>query len=303
MELKHLYNFVAIAEERSFTRAAERLWVAQPGLSAQIRRLEAELGVRLFERHARGVDLTDAGELFLDRARVALTAAEDARATGRDLAAGVVGSLRVGVSMSARSSLTQRLLETFTRERPQVEVTVVEAYGGVVVRDLGDRRLDAAVVPAAFATPELRRQPLPTEPLVVAVGLAHRLAGPGPLMIGELDGEELIVTGHRDGAAYDSAVAGVLNAAGVSLSERRGGHASNLLGPIVDGDALAVTTVPSVDRSDVLVRELHPSPTIPFELLWRADTPSPPLAELIRIAANVAQSGPRGGQGLVVAAA
>jgi hypothetical protein len=76
-----------------------------------------------------------------------------------------------------------------------------------------------------------------------------------------------------------------------------------LLGPIVDGDALAVTTVPSVDRSDVLVRELHPSPTIPFELLWRADTPSPPLAELIRIAANVAQSSPPGGQGLVVAAA
>jgi len=302
MELRHLHNFVAIAEERSFTRAAERLWVAQPGLSAQIRRLEAELGTRLFDRHARGVDLTDAGELFLDRARVALAAAEDARATGRDLAAGLVGSLRVGVSMSARSSLTQRLLEAFTRERPQVEITVAEVYGGVVVRDLRDRRLDAAVVPAAFTPPELRRQPLATEPLVVAIGRAHRLAGPGPLMIGELDGEELIVTGHRDGAAYDCAVAGVLNAVGVSLSERRGGHASDLLGPVVDGEALAVTTLPSVDRGDVLVRELHPSQTIPFDLLWRADTPSPPLAALIRIAATLAHS-PLTGQALAIAAA
>src|SRR4029078_9301840 len=81
MELRHLRHFVAIAEERSFTRAAERLWVAQPGLSTQIRRLESELGVQLFERHTRGVDLTDAGELFLERARTALAAADAARAT------------------------------------------------------------------------------------------------------------------------------------------------------------------------------------------------------------------------------
>ena len=70
MELRHLRYFVAIAEERSFTRAAERLWVAQPGLSTQMRRLEAELGVKLFERHTRGADLTRAGELFLERARL-----------------------------------------------------------------------------------------------------------------------------------------------------------------------------------------------------------------------------------------
>src|SRR5271167_4546023 len=98
MELKHLRYFVAIAEERSFTRAAERLWVAQPGLSTQIRRLEAELGIVLFERHTRGVDLTEAGAPFLERARVALAAADVARATGRDLQSGVVGSIRLGLA-------------------------------------------------------------------------------------------------------------------------------------------------------------------------------------------------------------
>src|SRR5437868_8759560 len=98
MELRHLRYFVAIAEERSFTRAAERLWIAQPGLSTQIRRLEAELGIQLLERHARGVDLTPAGQLFLERARVALAAADAAGATGRDLEAGVIGSVRLGVA-------------------------------------------------------------------------------------------------------------------------------------------------------------------------------------------------------------
>src|ERR1700709_640112 len=85
MELRHLRYFAAIAEEGSFTAAAERLWVAQPGLSTQIRRLETELGVRLFERHTRGVTLTPAGALFLERARVALAAADAAAATGLDL--------------------------------------------------------------------------------------------------------------------------------------------------------------------------------------------------------------------------
>jgi DNA-binding transcriptional LysR family regulator len=96
MELRHLRYFVAVAEERSFTRAAERLWVAQPGLSTQIRRLETELGVRLFDRHTRGVDLTDAGRLLLERARVVLAAADTAQATGEDIRAGLNGSLRLG---------------------------------------------------------------------------------------------------------------------------------------------------------------------------------------------------------------
>src|SRR3954451_2603636 len=155
MELRHLRYFVAVAEERSITRAAEKLWIAQPGLSTQIRRLEAELGIRLFERHTRGVDLTESGELLLDRARVTLAAAEAARSTGRDLAAGLVGSIRLGVATCAGWSETPELLATFARDRPDVEVTVSESYAGTLVRDLRDGRLDAVIAPAMFATAEL----------------------------------------------------------------------------------------------------------------------------------------------------
>src|SRR4051812_49013932 len=117
MELRHLRYFVAIAEERSFTRAAERLWVSQPGLSTQIRRLESEMGVQLFERHTRGVDLTDVGELLLERARTALAAAEVAGATGRDLEEGLVGNLRVGVATGLGWPGASALLGHFGQER------------------------------------------------------------------------------------------------------------------------------------------------------------------------------------------
>src|SRR3954447_4818585 len=143
MELRHLRYFVAIAEERSFTRAAERLWVAQPGLSAQIRRLESELGVQLFERHTRGVDLTDAGELFLERARTTLAAADAARSTGHDLEHGLVGSVRLGIVTGVGWPGTPALLGRFGHQRPAVELAVMETYGGTLLRDLRDGRLDA----------------------------------------------------------------------------------------------------------------------------------------------------------------
>src|SRR3954465_4425272 len=117
MELRHLRYFVTIAEERSFTRAAERLWVAQPGLSTQIRRLEEELGVKLLTRHTRGVDLTDAGKVFLKRARIALAAADEAPAPGGAVTAGLVGTIRLGVATGARWSQLAGLLDVFAEDR------------------------------------------------------------------------------------------------------------------------------------------------------------------------------------------
>src|SRR5215469_8892994 len=167
MELRHFRYFVAIAEEGSFTRAAERLWVAQPGLSTQIRRLETELGVRLFERHTRGVDLTPAGKLFLERARIALDAAEAAGATGRDLERGTVGAIRLGLTTTARWRGTSTLVERFSRERAGVELTVLEGYGGTMWRDLRDGHLDAVIALAGCASGDLQRLELGAEPWVV----------------------------------------------------------------------------------------------------------------------------------------
>jgi DNA-binding transcriptional LysR family regulator len=293
MELRHLRYFVAIAEEQNFSRAAERLWVAQPGLSTQIRRLEEELGTKLFERHARGVDLTDAGRVFLERARTALAAAEDALATGRDLEFGLVGAIRLGLATGAPSQLGPSLLERFGASRPHVEITVVESHGGTLVRELRDGHLDALIAPSAFGSAELHRISLGTEPWVVLVGRGHRLAQPGPVTADELDGEEVVVTGHRDGAGYDRAVAQTLSELGLSPALRRGGPGPALLGPVADGQALALSTAAGAAVSDVLVRPLRPARDLGFELLWRDETPSSALREFIRTAEALTASAGR----------
>jgi DNA-binding transcriptional LysR family regulator len=282
MELRHLRYFVAVAEERSFTRAAEKLWIAQPGLSTQIRRLEGELGIRLFERHTRGVDLTEAGELFLDRARVTLAAAEAARSTGRDLEAGRVGSIRLGVATCAGWRGTSALLSSFARDWPHVEVTVSESYGGTLIRDLRDGRLDAVLAPAMFATPELHRLTVGREPWLVLAGASHRLAGAeGPVAAGELHAERLVVTGHRDAAAYDRAVAETLTELGVACELSRAGSGPALYAPVVSGGALALTTSPTACAGGLVARRLEPVRAIDFALFWRDKTPTPALDRLI----------------------
>jgi DNA-binding transcriptional LysR family regulator len=289
MEIRHLRYFVVIAEERSFTRAAERLFVAQPGLSTQIRQLEVQLGVRLFDRHPRGVSLTTAGDLFLERARAVLSAMDVASATGRDLQAGIVGTLRLGIATEARWCRTPDILGRFARERRGVELTVVEGYGGTLSRDVLGGRLDALIAPAVAAPADLRGLNLGFEPWVVIMSRRHRLAGDGPLPADRLNGEPIVVTAHRDGAGYDRAVAQTLAESGVTISRARGAPGPALHAAVRDGEAVALTTAPGTDHPDVISRPLEPCRTLGFELLWHAPICVPALAEFVDVVSDLIQ--------------
>jgi DNA-binding transcriptional LysR family regulator len=291
MELRHLRYFIAIAEERSFTRAAERLWVAQPGLSTQIRRLEAELGVQLFKRHTRGVDLTPAGELFLERARVAVAAVETASATGSDLEAGVIGSVRLGVASEARWRPTSDLLRRFTRERPGIELALLEAQGGALWRDVLDGRLDAVVAPAGHASPDLSSLELGSEAWVALIGAGHPLASVGPLAAEDLNGERIAISGHRDGVAFDRAVAELLEELDVAAELVPGPPGLALYAAVAEGALVALTTMPDAVPPGVIARRLEPRTSLPFQLLWRDEAKSPAVAELISVAADIERRG------------
>jgi DNA-binding transcriptional LysR family regulator len=284
MELRHLRYFVAIAEERSITRAAERLWIAQPGLSTQVRRLEEELGIQLFVRHTRGVELTPAGELFLERARATLAAAEEARATGANLEAGLIGTVRLGIGTEAPARIAPTLLAAFGEERPDVELTVFESYGGTLMRDLRDGRLDAVLAPSGFGSADLRSLALDSEPWVVLAARGHRLARLGAVRPQDLHGERIIVTGHRDGAGHDRTVSELLTGLGVTPVLERGGPGPALYAAVAAGAAVALSTRGAAAGSELFALPLDPARHLDYALLWRDETPAPALGELIRAA-------------------
>ncbi|ONI80307.1 LysR family transcriptional regulator [Saccharothrix sp. ALI-22-I] len=175
MDLRQLEYFVAVAEERNFTRAAERVHISQSGVSAQIRQLERELGAELFDRSARAVTLTVAGKAALEHARVALAAAEAvARAVG-EVAELIRGRLTVGMVVGCTVTPLFDALAAFHRAHPGVEISLLEDNSEQLVEGVRDGTVDLALVGTA-ATPEgLDALTIVSEPLVVAVPAGHPL--------------------------------------------------------------------------------------------------------------------------------
>jgi DNA-binding transcriptional LysR family regulator len=275
MELRHLRYFVAVAEEQSFTRAAERLWIAQPGLSQQIRALERELGLRLFERLSRGVVLTEPGRMFLDKARLAIAAADEALATGRDAGAGLIGHLRLGLSTQARAELWPLVVGAFRACRPEVELTVMEAESDTLVRDLRDGRLDAAIVLGPVIQSQLCSTVLVERRVVVALSERHRLARRERITAEDLDGELVAVSGERGGASYDRLVGGLLVSLGVRHRLRPSGYGPAMFAPVHGGSAIALIPDSGLEGDRrIATRPLDPTRTFRFELVWPAGVSS-----------------------------
>jgi DNA-binding transcriptional LysR family regulator len=195
MELRQLEYFVAVAEEEHFTRAAERVLVAQPAISQQIRRLEAELGETLFDRDRRHVRLTAAGRTLLPHARATLAAAGRARAAVGSLSGLLTGELTVGVFEGAPERLLADALGQFRRAHPGVEVRVREDYALALLDAVRRGELDAAIT----ALPEARRPgpgprilELATEPVVLAARPDHPLARCDEIPLARLRGEPMV---------------------------------------------------------------------------------------------------------------
>jgi DNA-binding transcriptional LysR family regulator len=195
MELRQLAYFVAVAEERSFTRAARRIPIAQPAISQQIRRLESELGERLFFRDRRGVSLTAAGEVLLPRARATLAAVQDGREAVSALRGLLTGRLVLGLVHPLPDRRVPRLLGVFHRAHPTIELTLIEDQTDALLAALGAGELDAALIGMGRydRTPrDVQSLLVAREPLVVAVHPRHRLAGRGQVPLRALRDEPIV---------------------------------------------------------------------------------------------------------------
>ncbi|HET6449919.1 MAG TPA: LysR substrate-binding domain-containing protein [Spirochaetia bacterium] len=194
MELRHLRYFVAVAEELHFSRAAERLHVAQPPLSQQIRRLEEELGVRLLERTRRRVQLTDAGRTVLEEARRTLSQAERVVQAARGAAEGSAGILRVGFSSSAPYTMLPAILRAFRARYPGVVLALFERSTEEQVGMLSAGALDAGFLrrPIADAPESLAVTTILREPLILAVPRDHPLRRRASITVRSLAGEPFV---------------------------------------------------------------------------------------------------------------
>jgi len=193
MELHQLEYFVAVAEEASFTRAAARVHVAQPGVSAQVRRLEAELGQQLLDRSGRSVRLTGVGAAVLPFARAALDAVEGARLAVDELAGLVRGRVTVGMVNGCALPDLAGLLAAFRDRHPGVTITLTEDGSDRLTELLRDGRLDLAVIGSAGpAEPGLETVLILEDALVAAVRQDDPLAARRHIMLAELAGQPLV---------------------------------------------------------------------------------------------------------------
>src|SRR3954470_3142334 len=200
MELRQLRYLVAVADEQHFTRAAAREHVAQPALSQQIRRLEAELGLKLVQRTTRRVAMTEAGELLVARARRAIAELDAAHAELQSLAGVQAGRLSVGALHTMGPVDLSLLLATFHRRYPGVELTVREQSSEELAAMLRDDEVDLAFlsVTERIQSHGLALHPLVREELVAVLPADHRLAGRREVPLAELAGDAFI--SFREGA-------------------------------------------------------------------------------------------------------
>jgi LysR family hca operon transcriptional activator len=193
VELRHLRYFIAVAEEGSLTVAAEkRLHTAQPSLSRQVRDLELELGCDLFVRRARGVDLTAAGRVFLDHARLVLLQVEAAREAARRAARPAKGSFTIGFLTGQEVEWLPAILSVLREELPNTEVVIHSELSPVLAASLVRGRIDLAIMRREAAAPGIEYRPLIREPLIAVLPRDHALAAKHKVRPQDLSRDSLV---------------------------------------------------------------------------------------------------------------
>lgn len=216
VELRLWRQFVAVAEELHFGRAAQRLHMTQPPLTQAIAQLERLLEVRLFERSKRSVELTDAGAALLQPARELLARAQALPAQARAAAAGETGRLRIAFVSTIGFSLLPHWLQGFRAQHPQVRMELIEATGDVQLEALERGDIDAGFVlhSPGFAPAGLQHLRVAREPLVLALPEAHPLAQAPRLALAAVLAEPVVIFPRRIVPSLHDAIFGMYHASG-----------------------------------------------------------------------------------------
>jgi DNA-binding transcriptional LysR family regulator len=291
MELRHLRYFVAVAEELHFGRAAERLHVSQPPLSQQIKQLEEEVAVRLFDRNKRWVRLTSGGRQFLEQARQVLAQADGAVLAARRAMGGEYDRLSVACAPWARLMGVPRILHHFSRLHRQIQIDIQTLDSVRQLRAVKTRTVDVGFMCPGSSDSDLQVERLAAHPLVVALPSNHRLAGRARLSPRDLAGEGYVMLATNVARTYAEIVTEYWEKAGVAMKERLTADQPHAVIDLVAagaGFALVPSSIQEYEKKGIVCRRLDPAPPeLELSLVWARGLESPAVDALLEVARQV----------------
>jgi DNA-binding transcriptional LysR family regulator len=292
MELRHLRYFVAVAEELHFGRAADRVHIAQPPLSRQIALLEEEIGVRLFERTKRRVQLTHAGKVFLEEARRILALSDEAAQAARRAERGEIGRLVVAFVVSAAYMFVPLVLRAFRKRFPDVELILRELTTEQQLDALHDSSIHVGFLRQPTRTEALSFETVLREPFMLAVPSDHPLASEEGVELENLAEEPFVMFSRQQGATFHDLILSACANAGFSPKvAQEGTQIPTVLGlvSVGIGVALAPASVLNLRIPRVTYKPLIGlTQTTELAMVWRRDDASPVSTAFLQVAREMA---------------
>jgi DNA-binding transcriptional LysR family regulator len=289
-ELRQLRTFAAVAQRRSFTRAADDLHIAQQAVSQQIKTLERSLGVTLLQRTPRRVELTPAGNVFLADCRRVLAAADRAASRARAAARGEAGTLRLAYTLTTAWDTIPRLLARLNEVHPQVKVEAREVFGADIPEVLLAERYDLALAPMTPYPKGFHSRTVRREPLRIALSNTHPLARRKRIALATLAGRLFEVWPRDMAPGFYDTVVGACRTAGFEpqLDEQATGN--TVWGNLARGRGVALinaSLAEQLPRGITLVELTQPTATLTYDAVWHQGTP-PLIQRSLEVAAQLA---------------
>ncbi len=297
VELRRLRYFVAVAEELNFSRAAQRLCMAQPPLSTQIKQLEQELGVRLFDRTGRRVRLTHAGRLLLEEAQSIFVQVEQTVRVVREAGQGEIGRLSLGFIPAASNDILPEILREFRSRSPKVELFLHEMMPDRAVQSLHDKRIDVSFLFLPREDEIVRCKIISREPLVVALPETHPLASEPRLEMQALADEDFVLPARYSTPSLYGKVTDICRQAGFTPKaiQKEVGLMQTIICLVAGGIGVALVpaSLQNLNRKGVVYREVQDlMPIVEMGVVWRRDDDTDPvLNSFLNVVDEVSQRG------------
>lgn len=291
IELRHLRYFIAVAEELHFGRAAERLHMAQPPLSQQIKQLEDQLGFQLFYRTKRSVQLTEAGQAFLQESRKLFDQLGQAIEIGRQVSRGEKGQLVIGFISSAAYNVLPATLRSFRSQVPDVRLELHELPTNEQLEGLRDGKIDVGFLRPPVEDKALNLITVVREPMVVALPENHPFAGQAQIVASSLANEDFILFPRlQSPRAYDQIIS-LCQQAGFSPNVVQEALQMQTIVSLVAGGigvAIVPVSLQNMQRMGVVYKPLEgPAPCVEVAVAWRRDDTLPTVRQFLQVLQQV----------------